>query len=452
MRMTCCELQTRTRGVWHGRPPVEVSGLSTDTRTLMQGEAFLALRGSNFDGHRFGSEAGQCGASVLIGDAEGDAQWQSVGLPTLEVNNTLDALGDIAMAWRKQLPAIVIALAGSYGKTTLRSMLEYALRRMGLNVAATKANNNNLIGVPQTILAIEKNADIALVECGVSEIGEMQRLGNMVQPDLIVMTGFTSAHAEGLGDLHGVIQEKGALLRHLTKKGCAVLGEGVSTLMREHGVSPEVSFVDMDDATNHSVAHWQLQDRRCLLQLGGETATVDLALPAWHQAADMAIAATVLHYLTQKSIVEIVAALAGWQSVPGRMQCLSGINDSIIIHDAYNANPSSMRAALNTLKKMKGRHFAVLGDMAELGSASRHLHAALDVSGLDGILLVGQQMQALADVCDHAQWAPTTEAALLAIRDWQLHAHDVVLVKGSRCMGLEKVVGSLIQEGKANAV
>jgi len=462
MRMTGRELQTSTRGVWHGTPPSEVFGLSTDTRTLRKGEVFLALRGPAFDGHRFGPEAMECGASAVIVDREkdgaGGALWQSMRLPQLMVNNTLEALGDIAGAWRKQLPATVVAIAGSYGKTTVRSMLEHGLRRLGLNVAATKANDNNLIGVPQTILSIEPDADVALVECGVSEAGEMRRLARIVQPDIAIMAGLAPAHAEGLGDLRGVAHEKGTLLQHITEKGCAVLGAGVSAVMRDQGFSSDVACMDMDDSSNASVVCWQIRDSHCLLQLGGETATVELNVPARHQAADMALAATVIHHLTQKGMGEIADALSGWQAVPGRMQCLPGIHGSQVIHDAYNANPASMAAALDTLRRMPGRHFAVLGDMAELGEASADLHAALDVSGMDGLILVGRRMKALADMCAMAQWVPDADAAIPAATKLSSGAGDVMLVKGSRCMGLEKVVDALMEQGaemrggKADAV
>jgi len=449
--MTSRELQTSTRGAWHGTPPSEVFGLSTDTRTLNKGEAFLALRGPTFDGHRFGPEAMERGASVLIvdrkGDGTGDALRMPVRLPRLVVNNTLDALGDIASAWRKQLFGTVVAITGSYGKTTVRSMLEHGLGRLGLNVAATKANDNNLIGVPQTILSIEQDADVALVECGVSEVGEMQRLARMLQPDIAVITGLASAHAEGLGDLRGVAHEKGTLLQHLTENGCAVLGAGVSAVMHDQGFSPDVDCMDMDDSPDGSVVRWRIRDNHCLLRLGGETVTVELNVPAQHQAADMALAATVIHHLTQKEMGEIAEALSGWLAVPGRMQCLPGVHASTIIHDAYNANPASMAAALDTLRRMPGRHIAVLGDMAELGEASASLHVALDVSGMDGLILAGRRMKALADTCAMAQWVPDADAAMLAAKNMSLGADDVVLVKGSRCMGLEKVVDMLMERG-----
>jgi len=458
--MTGRELQTSTRGVWHGTPPSEVFGLSSDTRTLKKGEAFLALRGPTFDGHQFGSEAMECGASVLVvdrkGDSAGGALRESVKLPRLVVNNTLEALGDIAGAWRKQLSGTVVAITGSYGKTTVRSMLKHGLRRLGLNVAATKANDNNLIGVPHTILSIEQDADIALVECGVSEAGEMRRLARMLQPDIAVITGLASAHAEGLGNLRGVAHEKAVLLQHVMENGCAVLGAGVSAVMRDQGFSPDMVCMDMDDSPDSSVVRWKIRGSHCLLRLGSETATVELNVPAQHQAADMALAATIIHHLTQKEIGEISEALSGWLAVPGRMQCLSGIQGSIVIHDAYNANPASMAAALDTLRRMPGRHFAVLGDMAELGEASASLHAALDVSGIDGLILAGQRMKALADTCATAQWVPDADAAMLAAKKLSPGVGDVVLVKGSRCMGLEKVVDALTsgetQGGKADAV
>lgn len=455
MRMTSHALQASTRGAWHGAPPPEVSGLSTDTRTLKKGDAFLALRGSTFDGHQFTAQAMKHGASVLIVDRKGkdagDTLRQPRTLPRLEVSNTLDALGDIARAWRKQLSGTVVAITGSYGKTTVRSMLEHGLRRLGLNVDATKANDNNLIGVPQTVLSIERDADVALVECGVSEAGEMQRQAGIVQPDIAVITGLAPAHTEGLGDLHGVAHEKSLLLRHMAKDGCVVLGAGVSAMMRV-ALSSDAVCLDMGDATDSSVVRWKMRKTTCELSLGEKSATVELDMPAWHWAADMALAATVIRYLTQKRIDEIAASLSGWQTIPGRMQCLPGIRGSTVIHDAYNANPASMIAALDALRQMPGRHFVVLGDMAELGEASQSLHKGLDVSGMDGVVLAGRQMKALADGCAGAEWVSDADAAIRRVHGWNLRAGDAVLVKGSRCMGLEAVVDALTQGGKADAV
>jgi len=442
MRMTGCELQASTRGRWRGAPPREVFGLNTDTRLLKKGEVFLALRGPRFDGHRFAVEAVRRGALALIGDETGSASWRNMEPPCLQVNDTLRAFGDIAAAWREKLNATVIALTGSYGKTTVRSMLEHGLRRLGLNVAATRANDNNLIGVPQTLLGVGEDADVALVECGISETGEMQRLAHMVRPDIGMVTGLATAHAEGLGGLKGVAREKTTLLSHMTRDGYAVMGSGVSAILREQGISPAYRCLDMD-AADDSVVRWRMHDARVLLTLGGESAAVEMELPALHQAADMALAATVAWRLTGKDIATLAGAFTGWRAMPGRMQRLTGRCGSVIIHDAYNANPASMAAALDTLRRMPGRHFAVLGDMAELGDESGRLHAGLNVSGLDGLILAGPRMRTLADMRAQACWAPDAGAAVAFVEKFNLAAGDVVLIKGSHCMEMERVVAAL---------
>ena len=450
--MSGAELARATGGVWRGRPPAVVRGLSTDTRTLREGEAFLALQGPRFDGHRFLGQAARAGASALVVRADA-ALAETPMVPQLRVADTLAALGDIAAAWRARLSVPVVAVTGSCGKTTVRAMLEHGLRRLGLRVAATRANDNNLIGVPQTLLAIPEDADVALVECGISEPGEMARLARITRPDIAVITALAAAHAEGLGDVRGVAREKAELLRALAGDGCAVLGEGVARTLAEAGALPEgVRALAMDDA-DAGVVRWRMEGSRCRLSVDGEDASLDFELPARHWGADAALAATVMRRLTGRPLAEIVRALEGWRPVAGRMNARPGRGGARVLDDAYNANPASMAAALDTLRRMPGRRFAVLGDMAELGEASRALHEALDVSGLDGLLLVGREMRALAALHPEAEWAPDAEAAAVrAASAWDLRAGDVVLVKGSRCMGLERVVEALTRGEGADAV
>ncbi len=427
--MSGAELARATGGVWRGRPPAVVRGLSTDTRTLREGEAFLALQGPRFDGHRFLDQAARAGASALVVRADA-ALAETPVTPQLRVADTLAALGDIAAAWRARLSVPVVAVTGSCGKTTVRAMLEHGLRRLGLRVAATRANDNNLIGVPQTLLAIPEDADVALVECGISEPGEMARLARITRPDIAVITALAAAHAEGLGDVRGVA-------RMLAEAGALPAG---------------VRALAMDDADAGAV-RWRMEGSRCRLSVDGEDASLDFELPACHWGADAALAATVMRRLTGRPLAEIVRALEGWRPVAGRMNARPGRGGARVLDDAYNANPASMAAALDTLRRMPGRRFAVLGDMAELGEASRALHEALDVSGLDGLLLVGREMRALAALHPEAEWAPDAEAAAVrAASAWDLRAGDVVLVKGSRCMGLERVVEALTRGEGADAV
>jgi len=179
---------------------------------------------------------------------------------------------------------------------------------------------------------------------------------------------------------------------------------------------------------------------------------LDFALPARHWGMDAALAATVMRRLTGRPLAAIARALSGWMPVTGRLNARTGSGGSTVLDDAYNANPASMAAALDTLRRMPGRRFAVLGDMAELGRASRALHEALDVLGLDGLVLVGEAMRALAARHPEAWWAPDAEGALRAadqwLETWGLRSGDVVLVKGSRCMELDRVV-ALLTAGEA---
>jgi len=448
MRMTGMQIQQATQGRWLGEIPGTIRRLCTDTRKIGNDDVFLALRGPHFNGHEFGPVAAGRGASALIGDAEGVSSWQDIELPQLKVGDGLQALGDIAAAWRNRIDTKIVAITGSVGKTTLRSMLEHALKGLGLKIAATHANENNLIGVPQTLLGISGNEDIALIECGISETGEMARLAGIVQPDIAVITAVAHAHTAGLGGIAGVLHEKTALLKTLRPHGWCALGPGVASLAREHGYELGHPVLDMDKE-DAGVVRWQLSGTHLILHLGNQQAGMELALPASHWAANMALAASITCRLADATISQATEALSGWQPVSGRMQLLAGVGGSHLIDDTYNANPASMAAALDTLRHLPGRHFAVLGDMAELGDGAEQAHAALDISGLDGVTLIGNHMQSLSDTHPKAVWAADANSATQLCRDWLLTNSDHVLLKGSRSMGLDAVVRALMEESDA---
>jgi len=448
MRMSGLELQSCTAGRWLGEPPAMVSGIVTDTRRLSRGDAFVALRGPNFDGHVFAAEAASRGASALIGDADGSGAWQEIDLPQLEVADSLRALGDIAGHWRASLPLPVVAITGSYGKTTLRSMLEHVLASKGIRVAATQSNDNNLIGVPQTLLRISPADEVALVECGISEPGEMRRLADMVSPDVAVITGVAAAHAEGLGSLAGVAAEKAILLDALAAGGCGILGSGVSALLGHVRTGPESALLDMD-ARNAGTVDWDMDGCAVTLSGCGESVRFELSLPAMHWAQDAALAATVLEQLNLASLAEVGKAMASWQAVGGRMRSLAGVGGCTLLDDSYNANPASMQAALDTLRRMSARRIAVLGDMAELGRDSSALHAGLDISGLDVVLLVGDEMRALSRQHAGVRHVDSAEQALEEVMAMQPGKGDTLLIKGSRCMHMEQVVSGLREVGDA---
>ncbi|GAV19536.1 UDP-N-acetylmuramoyl-tripeptide--D-alanyl-D-alanine ligase [Mariprofundus micogutta] len=454
MRMNGLDIQHATGGQWHGAMPDEVEAIVTDTRDFRSGQTFLALRGPNFDGHRFAASIADK-ALALIGDAQGVKLWKDLAVKQLEVADTLVALGDIAHAWRMQLQdTTVVAISGSYGKTSLRSILETGFTSLGLKVAATRANLNNLIGVPQTLLAVPADADIAVIECGISEAGEMERLAAIVEPDIAILTGITAAHSEGLGGLAGVVQEKALLLQGASKDGWCALGKGVSELLQENNIQLSASGISVESET---AVNWQLNGQELVLSWQGQQTSMQLALPARHWAENIAFAATImLRYLNDQgekvTLADVVTSLATWQPPAGRMRQCKGRAGSLVLDDCYNANPVSMQAAIDTLRSIDGSRVAILGDMAELGESSLEAHAGIDITGLDAVYLIGSRMQPLAEKHPDAQWFASTEQAVAELSGKSFDENDTVLVKASRSMALEAVVNILCEEEVADAV
>jgi len=457
MQLTGEDLATATQGVWHQGVPDVVCQIKTDSRGFEHGDVFLALRGEYFDGHRFAVGLADR-AAALIGDSQGLATWQHLNtpllavpplaMPLLEVGDTLQAYGAIAHAWRENLSTTtVIGITGSYGKTTVRSMLSHLLSGLGLKVHATAANLNNLIGVPQTLLATPVDADVALIECGISERGEMQRLADILSPDAVVMTGLTAAHAEGLGGLSGVVQEKSRLLAAVPRDGWCALANAVAVTLREQKIQYGCRQLE-----NRVV--WTRQGQDVSFSYQGESANLHLSLPAQHWCENMALVLQIAlelsttklwqtkHAASFQSMVEI---LASWEAVDGRLLKHQGVGGCQVLDDAYNANPISMQAALDTLRVMPSRHIAILGDMKELGEYAVQAHASLDVQAIECLWLVGEDMRHLHAVVPTSLWFSDVQALLawLPLNLEQINEGDTVLIKASHSMGLDKVVNIL---------
>ncbi len=459
MRMTGLELERATRGAWQKGIPESISGISSDSRRFVEGHAFLALRGPNFDGHRFAEQI-VTRASAMIGDAEGMQLWERFETPQLQVEDTLVALGDIANAWRNRLNrTTVIAITGSYGKTTIRSMLAHLFTSLNRNTAATHANLNNLIGVPTTLLGVDESTEIALIECGISEEGEMRRLSEIVQPDIAVITGLAPAHSSGLGGMKGVAREKTDLLTHLLPQGWCLLGEGVAKQLSEHNQTISHDLIDMDQHGDQTV-QWKLTGNILTLSYRGESSELELPLPARHWAANMALSATIaLRYFNQQKtgkkplFSDLVGALASWQPVEGRMHIVTGINGATIMDDSYNANPVSMQAALDTLTRLPGRHIAFIGDMAELDDPE-NAHRALNLSNIDRLILIGSEIRVAMDANPDAIWFATTDEAVAwceANMD-SFNRDDHILIKASRSMHLDRIVRAVINREGIHAL
>ncbi|MDX8382184.1 MAG: UDP-N-acetylmuramoyl-tripeptide--D-alanyl-D-alanine ligase [Ghiorsea sp.] len=453
MRLTGKDLAMASQGEWLENKAAEnVDGIGTDTREFQTGHAFLALRGPNFDGHVHAEQVADR-ASALIGDDVGMLQWKSLSTPQLKVEDTLQSLGDIAGFYRSRLlNTTVIAITGSYGKTTVRSMLEHVLHGLGLKVEATQANFNNLIGVPKTLLNIDMKTDVALIECGISEKGEMQRLSEIVRPDVAIVTGLSHAHGEGLGELQDIAKEKAKLMTHLSEEGWCALGHGVQAQFEKAACLSQQTTLSADNASS---VCWHLKGQTLQLTLDENQVAMELDLPAKHWAEDMALVATVSLSLGKDldqnwTLHDIGHLLASWHPVEGRM-AVHHMEGFTLIDDAYNANPKSMQAALDTLAALDGYRIAIVGDMLELGEETEMIHQQLELHDIDEVFTVGDlagglqvknphcHIRTFPDVYDLEAWLVNNKFPTRT---------STVLVKGSHGTGLYQVSKLLKERGQ----
>ncbi len=419
-----------------------LSGVSTDTRTLQRGDLFVALRGPNHDAHDHLEQACDAGAAAVL--VERPEHTAGLGVPVLVVDDTLKALGLLARAWRRAWGGTVVAVGGSNGKTSTKELLRAALGAR-LAVHATAANENNLVGVPLTLLRISPYANVAVVEVGTNVHGEIDRLRQIVEADIAVITSIGEEHLEGLGDLAGVLREEASLLPGVP---VAVLPESETALCEIAGqMAGRVVRVGLERGDVHPVA-WSLGDEgHVRLELDGCSLT--LPVRGEHQARNAMLALAVAQLLG----LSAADAGAGLErmSPPAMRGAWESLGSLTLINDAYNANPPSMRAALALLATVGGsrQRVAVLGTMRELGHHADAQHDAIArdalASGVDIIVAVGEFAAAFQRV------APLESRVLLAddtADAWTqlapLLARDaVLLLKGSRGVRLERLVSPL---------
>jgi UDP-N-acetylmuramoyl-tripeptide--D-alanyl-D-alanine ligase len=374
-------------------------GVSTDTRTLRTGNLFVALPGKNFDGHDCLAAAAEKGAAGLLirMDQGGRLGAETKGLPVIGVEDTLHALGDIACAWRRRFSLPVVAITGSSGKTTTKAMLSAVVSR-SRKIIATEGNLNNLIGLPQTLLNIRKEHELAVVEMGTNSPGEIERLAAIAQPDIGLITNIGPAHLEGLGSVEAIREEKGALFRVMNGRGTAVINRddaAVGILAgRWRGDRITFGLKPGADVTARRVETAGPEGVRFNLVIDGIEIPVHLAAPGEHNIQN-ALAAGAAARALGFDREAIAAGLAIFCPVPGRMEIRRLGNGAFLIMDTYNANPASTRESLKTLQDLRGagRATVILGDMLELGAQAKELHEEVGVllakTGVDRVFLKG---------------------------------------------------------------
>lgn len=414
-----------------------ITGVSTDTRTVRPGDLFFALRGERHDAHVFLEEAFRKGAAAAVVDREVAAPG-----PTLSVSDSVKALGTLAAAWRMTLGARVIGVAGSNGKTTTKDMIAHVLGG-GAGVVRAHGSFNNSVGVPHTLFQAGPETEFAVLEIGTNHPGEIAYLGEIARPDTAVIVSVGAEHLEGLGSLDGVADEEASLLDHLRGGGYAVLHDDPRLLSRVH-LPPEkvVTFGLTDRADLHPTevsteGSLRFRARGVEFRLG--------LLGEWNvQNALAACAVAMLHGV---GLDECARRLEGFKGPKMRMERLT-LGGVTIINDAYNSNPESATRAVREFARMgaPGRKVAVIGDMRELGAASRSYHrelgSLLAESPVDVVVTVGPESREVFDAVGTGKQRHgfgSVDEMKPGLGDL-LREGDLVLLKGSRSIGLDRLV------------
>jgi UDP-N-acetylmuramoyl-tripeptide--D-alanyl-D-alanine ligase len=428
-------------------------GVSTDTRTLCQGELFVALRGPHFDGHDYldvAAARGAAGALVQRGH-------QAV-LSTIEVDDTRLGLGRLARGWRLQSDAKVIGLTGSNGKTTLKEMIAAILTHNGATLA-THGNLNNDIGVPLTLCRL-RDERFAVIEMGANHRGEIDYLTGLVKPDVAVLNNAGRAHLEGFGGLEGVARGKAEIMNGLGPNGVFVFNgdDRFAELWREladgrtqrtFGVKQPADVSSPDEAIRVVWRGHRFETRFPVHCAAGQI-EVGIQLAGEHNRMN-ALAAVAASLEVGASLDTVVPALAAIKPVPGRLCPMSARGGARLIDDSYNANPDSVLAALRVLKTAPGRRTMVLGDLAELGDEAVELHRQIGRSVAEAGI---ERLYTVGDLSAHAGQAFTGEhkhfderAALIDYVGAELGSDDSMLVKGSRSARMDELVAAWGEKG-----
>jgi len=425
------------------------SHVVTDSRESVRDGLFVALRGPSFDGHEYAGKAMADGAAACM------LEYYLPDIsPAIQVGSCLEGLGRLAADWRRRIPAKVCAVTGSNGKTTVKEMLAAILRQRAC-VTSTLGNRNNDIGMPLTLLQVTPKDRYAVVEMGMNHPGEIARLSQLAAPDVAIITNAAPAHLESLGTVDTVAAAKAEIFQGLSEQGVAVINSDSPYAHYWRQQAKGHQLLLFGNSTDADVCAVDGPDQQWQLQIEQDRAPVRLQVPGRHNRCNALAAAAAAHALGME-IADIASGLAACQAVPGRMQLRSTCSGAQLYDDSYNANPQSLRVALEVMASYPGKRILVLGDMAELGTQSAVLHAdcgqmAADF-GIDLLFGLGSRVRNTCRVFGEAAMAFDDVASLLSALRPQLDASTLVLVKGSRCMHMEAVVAALCEPAKTTGV
>lgn len=434
-------------------------GVTTDTRKIEEGMLFVALKGENFDGHDFIAQAAAKGANGAIVNKDYDvSKLDGVEIDILAVEDTLKAYQDLAAFWRDKFSIPVIAITGSNGKTTTKDLTAAVLSGKW-NVLKTQANFNNEIGLPLTLLQLNKHHDAAVVEIGMRGLGQIEAMAKIAKPTIGVITNVGETHMELLGSIENIAKAKGEMAQAIEIDGKVVLNadDKFVSKMNELTKATPIYFGINNDADIKAYDIKTLDDGKTefTAKIGNETGKFILHMLGIHNVYNC-LAALGVGYACGLTIKEMQAGLATFKPTAMRFE-YKKVGNFNVINDAYNASPASTKAALANLDKIaKGRKILVMGDMFELGKVEQKAHSDIGTEAgkyhVDIVLTRGKLTKFTAQAARKAGIKEVYECAsheeALAVLNKVLQAGDTVLFKGSHGMHMEKIIELLENEYK----
>lgn len=453
------------------------SQLSINTRTVSEDDLFIAVKGENFDAHDYLDQAAKKGACALVVE-----RMSKLSLPQLQVADTRIALGQIAALWRDGFSLPVAAITGSCGKTTVKEMTTAIFQQAEDQVLATKGNLNNDIGVPLTLMRLNKEHKMAVIEIGANHSGEIDQLVHYVKPDVAVITNVAHAHIEGFGSIEGVAKAKAEIYNGLANNGTAVVNADDAfadywcTLVTElsHLKGIKLLTFGLDKAADISADYIVLENGLELTIKTPEGEKIIILKQYGKHNVYNALAAAALALSSGCTLDHVKSGLENFTNASGRLEQKQGIAGTIIFDDSYNANPGSVRAGIDALQQLKGDAVLILGDMGELGEESKELHYQLGIDaanmGIKQLYTVGinssetckgfnvvvqekvVQEKAVQKQAGRALHFATKDELIHKVKDYlqrsslekNENTRKIVLVKGSRSMVMENVVDALL--------
>lgn len=435
----------------------EVAGVVIDSRKVEKDYLFIPIKGERVDGHSFIPTVFEQGAAAVLSEYK----LENLQGPYILVESTEKALKDIAAFYRNSLDIKVVGITGSVGKTSTKEMIA-AILETKYRVLKTAGNFNNEIGLPLTVFRLKESDEVAVLEMGISDFGEMDRLARIAKPDIGVITNIGLCHLENLGTRDGIRKAKTEMFAHIKEGGSAVLNgddDQLAKIMTVQG-KPPVFYgknpLNLEETPNmvyaSDIENLGLEGMKGNFHFGEESLKVQIPIPGEHNVMN-ALAGACVGRLLGLSLKEIQRGIANAKTISGRTNLIHA-NDTLIIDDCYNANPVSMKASIDVLAQQKGRTIAVLGDMGELGSEEEKLHYEVGAYAaekkIDALFCTGELSKELVKgVTENGTWSEVfyfdnKEALITALKEYRKEG-DTILVKASHFMEFSEIVKELEQ-------